>query len=62
MNVEVRRIKTAADLALAETYAAAKTKLPGAGPVGRCARSFDAQGLPHRRVEEWTRHGALTDS
>ncbi len=57
MNAEVRKIKTAAELALAETYAAAKPKLPGAGPVvalrEEAFRRFDAQGLPHRRVEEW---------
>jgi Fe-S cluster assembly protein SufD len=57
MNAEVRKIKTAAELALAETYAAAKPKLPGAGPVVALRevafRRFDAQGLPHRRVEEW---------
>ena len=33
MNAEVRKIKTAAELALAETYATIKAKLPGAGPV-----------------------------
>jgi Fe-S cluster assembly protein SufD len=57
MNAEVRKIKTAAELALAKTYAAAKPKLPGAGPVvalrEEAFRRFDAQGLPHRRVEQW---------
>ena len=57
MNAEVRKIKTAAELALADAYAAAKPKLPGAG-VFKALREdafkrFDAEGLPHRRVEEW---------
>ena len=57
MNAEVRPMKTAAELALAESFAAAKPKLPGTGAVGALReaafRRFDAQGLPHRRVEEW---------
>jgi Fe-S cluster assembly protein SufD len=56
MNIEVKPTKTAAELALAKTFAAAKGKLPGRGrsPPARgrlpCLRR---QGLPHRRVEEW---------
>ena len=50
-------MKTAAELALAESYASAKPKLPGDGKVvalrEAAFRRFDAQGLPHRRVEEW---------
>ncbi len=57
MSAEVRHMKTAAELALAETYAAAKQKLPGKGPLAvlreDAFRHFEAQGLPHRRVEEW---------
>jgi Fe-S cluster assembly protein SufD len=57
MNVEVKPMKTAAELALANTFAAVKDKLPGRGPVAALRdsafRSFDARGLPHRRVEEW---------
>lgn len=57
MNAEVRQMKTAAELALAETYAAARPKLPGVGPLAalreEAFRRFDTQGLPHRRVEEW---------
>jgi Fe-S cluster assembly protein SufD len=57
MNVEVKPMKTAAELALANTFAAVKAKLPGRGPVAALRdsafRSFDARGLPHRRVEEW---------
>ncbi|MDI3471349.1 MAG: Iron-sulfur cluster assembly protein SufD [Pseudolabrys sp.] len=57
MTAEVRTIKTAAEQALAETYAKAKGTLPGAGTIATLRdaafRQFDAQGLPHRRVEEW---------
>jgi Fe-S cluster assembly protein SufD len=57
MNVDVKPMKTAAEQALAETFAAARHRLPGAGPVAalreEAFRSFDARGLPHRRVEEW---------
>jgi Fe-S cluster assembly protein SufD len=57
MNVEVKPMKTAAEVALANTYAAMKGKLPGRGPVAALResafRSFEARGLPHRRVEEW---------
>ena len=38
MNVEVKPMKTAAELALATTFAAVRDKLPGGGPVGRLAR------------------------
>src|SRR5713101_8436271 len=57
MNAEVRPIKTAAETALAQSFAAVKRALPGAGAVGALRedafRRFEAQGLPHRRVEEW---------
>jgi Fe-S cluster assembly protein SufD len=57
MNAEVRQMKTAAELALGEAFAVAKSKLPGQGKVAdlreAAFRRFDAQGLPHRRVEEW---------
>jgi Fe-S cluster assembly protein SufD len=57
MNAEVRQIKTNAELALAEAYAAAKARLPGTGPIGALRetafKAFDAEGLPHRRIEEW---------
>ncbi|MGN6460426.1 MAG: Fe-S cluster assembly protein SufD, partial [Pseudolabrys sp.] len=54
MTAAVRPIRTAAETALAETYAAAKTSLPGM-PAQReqAFRRFEAQGLPHRRVEAW---------
>ena len=57
MNAEVRQIKTNAELALAAAYAAAKASLPGGGPIGAMReaafRAFDADGLPHRRIEQW---------
>ena len=57
MNAEVRTIKTAAEQALAQTFASARGVLPGKGAVASLREDafqrFDAQGLPHRRVEEW---------
>ena len=57
MNAEVRQIKTAAEQGLAEAFAAREGKLPGDGAVAALReaafRSFEAHGLPHRRVEEW---------
>jgi Fe-S cluster assembly protein SufD len=57
MNAEVRPIKTEAETALAQSFAAVKRALPGAGAVGALRedafRRFETEGLPHRRVEEW---------
>jgi len=57
MNAEVRQMKSAAELALADAYARAKPALPGGGKVAALREDafqrFDASGLPHRRVEEW---------
>ncbi|MEA2950639.1 MAG: Fe-S cluster assembly protein SufD [Alphaproteobacteria bacterium] len=57
MNAEIKPMKTAAELSLAQNFASAKGKLPGAGEVAALRedafRRFDARGLPHRRVEEW---------
>src|SRR5579883_2928664 len=54
MNAEVRPMKTAAELALAQAYASAKPTLPGlADARDEAFRQFDIRGLPHRRVEEW---------
>jgi len=57
MNAEVRPIKTAAETALAQSFAEVKRALPGAGAVGALRedafRRFEIEGLPHRRVEEW---------
>ncbi|HTQ82539.1 MAG TPA: Fe-S cluster assembly protein SufD [Pseudolabrys sp.] len=55
--VEVRTIKTPAEQALSAAYESARGKLPGGKAVAALRedafRRFDAQGLPHRRVEEW---------
>lgn len=57
MAADVRMMKTAAELSLAETFAAVGAALPGDGTVAaRRAAAFDrfaATGLPHRRVESW---------
>ena len=54
---EVKVIKTAAEAALAETYAAARARLPGDGAVAKQRQAafevFAREGLPHRRVEDW---------
>src|ERR1700726_1779761 len=59
MNVmaEVKVIKTAAETALAHSFAQARPHLPGGTAIAKeRAAAFDVfarQGLPHRRVEEW---------
>ena len=57
MNAEVRPIRTAAETALATSFAAVKRALPGPTTVGvlreDAFRRFETEGLPHRRVEEW---------
>ena len=54
---ELRPIKTAAETALAEAFAAVKARLPGDGDVAArreaAFRRFEASGLPSRRTEEW---------
>src|SRR5262249_35564313 len=56
MSAEVRQIKTAAEEALAEAFAARKAALardPLASRREAAFRRFAAEGLPHRRVEDW---------
>ena len=57
MNAEIRSIKTAAEQGLATTFASARATLPGKGAVASLRddafKRFDANGLPHRRVEQW---------
>jgi Fe-S cluster assembly protein SufD len=57
MTADIRPIRTAAEQALADAFAGAKGKLPGADGVAAARESafrrFAAEGLPHRRVEEW---------
>jgi Fe-S cluster assembly protein SufD len=57
MNAEVRPLKTAAESALAASFAAAKGALPGANAVAALREEafhrFERHGLPSRRVEDW---------
>jgi Fe-S cluster assembly protein SufD len=56
MSAEVRPIKTAAEQALAEAFAARKAALardPLAAQREAAFGRFAAEGLPHRRVEDW---------
>lgn len=57
MNADIRAIKTAAEQGLATAFATARTTLPGKGAVASLRddafKRFDANGLPHRRVEQW---------
>lgn len=57
MAADVRLMKTAAELSLAETFAAVQNTLPGTPDVAaeRAAafETFATLGLPHRRVEAW---------
>jgi Fe-S cluster assembly protein SufD len=51
---DVKVMKTAAELALAAEWEQAKDRLPGPAGLRETAfQRFAAQGLPHRRVEEW---------
>jgi Fe-S cluster assembly protein SufD len=57
VNAEIRPIKTAAESALAASFAVAKGALPGADAVAamraEAFHRFERQGLPNRRVEDW---------
>jgi Fe-S cluster assembly protein SufD len=57
VNAEVAVIKTAAETALAQTFALARDRLPGDDAIAaRRDAAFDIfakEGLPHRRIEEW---------
>ena len=57
MNAEVTAIKTAAETALAQSFALARETLPGSEAVAAqrdaAFEQFAKTGLPHRRVEEW---------
>ena len=54
---DVKVMKTAAETALAQTYARAHASLPGGAAIAQQrAAAFDLfakEGLPHRRVEDW---------
>src|SRR5438477_3795707 len=54
MSADVRPIRTAAEQGLVESFAAARSRLPGAAEQRAAAFGrFEAGGLPHRRIEEW---------
>jgi Fe-S cluster assembly protein SufD len=57
MSTEVRPVKTQAESALEGHFAAARRSLPGAPVIASLREDafqrFAADGLPHRRVEEW---------
>jgi len=57
MTAEVHPIRTAAETALSAAFASVKGRLPGGRDVAARREAafhrFEAQGLPHRRVEEW---------
>jgi Fe-S cluster assembly protein SufD len=55
MNLALAKTDTAR--ALGDVFAAARDRLPGAGPVAqvrqRAFETYERAGLPHRRIEEW---------
>ncbi|MGB9114460.1 Fe-S cluster assembly protein SufD [Bradyrhizobium sp.] len=55
MNLALAKTDTAR--ALGDIFAAARDRLPGAGPVAdarrRAFEAYERVGLPHRRIEEW---------
>jgi Fe-S cluster assembly protein SufD len=57
MTADVLPIRTTAETALIEEFAAAKSHLPGGREIAArreaAFRRFEAGGLPSRRVEEW---------
>jgi Fe-S cluster assembly protein SufD len=57
MNADIRQMKTNAELALAAAFAEARDRLPGKGQVAAMRADafgrFEAEGLPHRRLEDW---------
>src|SRR5207245_888170 len=56
MTAEIMPIKTAAESGFAEAFAALRGGLADGAIAARreaAFRHFEAQGLPHRRVEEW---------
>lgn len=57
MNTEIRPVKTAAEQTLTDIFAIAKATLAGGPEIAACReqafRSFEALGLPNRRVEAW---------
>jgi Fe-S cluster assembly protein SufD len=56
-KADIKVMKTAAETALAQTFAQARAWLPGDGAVAAQRQAafdvFARDGLPHRRVEDW---------
>lgn len=57
MNVELKRIRTDAETAVLERFAAVEDALPGKAATHASRRNsialFEREGLPHRRMEQW---------
>ncbi len=57
MSAPIVPSRTQAEVALAEAYSAAKTRLPGTSDVAKLRQAafdvFAKAGLPHRRIETW---------
>jgi Fe-S cluster assembly protein SufD len=57
MTAPTKTLRTAAEAALIERFAAARATLPGTGAAARLREgafaAFEQKGLPHRRVETW---------
>lgn len=54
MPADIRNMKTPAEQALSAAFAGARETLPGLPDLREQAfNTFEARGLPHRRVEEW---------
>jgi Fe-S cluster assembly protein SufD len=56
MMAEIKPIRTAAEIGLAEAFAALRPRLAGTAVAPRreaAFRRFEAVGLPHRRIEDW---------
>ncbi|MGA7805196.1 Fe-S cluster assembly protein SufD [Bradyrhizobium sp.] len=57
MNADLRPVRTKAELALVDTFTAARPNLPGGKAVAQLRtiafERFAAEGLPHARVEAW---------
>jgi Fe-S cluster assembly protein SufD len=57
MNADLKRIRTAAETAVLESFADVEDTLPGNAAIHADRRTrialFEREGLPHRRVEAW---------
>jgi Fe-S cluster assembly protein SufD len=57
MSAQIIPSKTAAEIGLAETFSAAKARLPGTADIAKLREdnfgAFVEAGLPHRRIEAW---------